>query len=360
MTMMQAAAGMGALWQRRMDSVREYDVVRDGNVFGSGIFGNFVYSSEYTLARQYLDRLMAKYGDVSFEEALPGKYIPCETGDCYCITGMIDLPDFRVDRDRIRKEMHADLSLVKRIGHKTKARLTSRGYTSLDALLRHPKYHSDAADALRKLSEGNTLDLMNLISARHPKSDPLVLGTAGFHEPEDFMFFDIETLGLFSRPIILFGVGTICKKKIRIDQYLLRNIDEEHAALGATMEHFNREKPALVTFNGKTFDLPYLLDRLAYYGHQPPPRIPHFDVLHFSRRRWKNQYPSMRLTSLEREVLGIARSDDIPGALVPEFYSEYIRTGNCGPLIPIVDHNRQDVYSLALIFYHLLEDAYGS
>ena len=90
-----------------------------------------------------------------------------------------------------------------------------------------------------------------------------------------------------------------------------------------------------------------------------PARIPHFDVLHFSRRRWKDQFPSLRLSALEREVFGISRDDDVPGQMVPEFYERYLKTGNCGPLVPVIEHNRQDVVSLALLFFHLLGGSYG-
>jgi hypothetical protein len=88
--------------------------------------------------------------------------------------------------------------------------------------------------------------------------------------------------------------------------------------------------------------------------------FPHFDVLHFSRQRWKGKFPSLRLAALEKEILGVYRSDDIPGQMVPEFYEAYLRSGNCGPLVPIVEHNRQDVVSLARIFFHLTGDLYGN
>jgi uncharacterized protein YprB with RNaseH-like and TPR domain len=146
---------------------------------------------------------------------------------------------------------------------------------------------------------------------------------------------------------------------LSVHQYLLRDIAEEQAALMATLSHLSAKRPALVTFNGKSFDIPYVSDRLAYYGMESLANIPHFDVLHFSRRRWKDQLPSLRLTALEKEVLGICRDDDIPGQMVPEFYESYQKTGNCGPLVPIIEHNRQDVVSLALLFFLLLEEAYG-
>ena len=83
-------------------------------------------------------------------------------------------------------------------------------------------------------------------------------------------------------------------------QYLLRDIAEEPAALVAAMDHLSGNRPALVTFNGKSFDLPYILDRLAFYGMRSRVKVPHYDVLHFSRGRWKNEFESCRLSILEK------------------------------------------------------------
>jgi uncharacterized protein YprB with RNaseH-like and TPR domain len=235
----------------------------------------------------------------------------------------------------------------------------SKGYRTLPDLAEHPKFRSYAHEVLNCLHGGSSAEIMDLIGSRHAKSHPCVLGTAGLHEPEDYVFLDIETLGLFSRPIILFGVGTIENSRLVVHQYLLRDIDEEQSALTATLEHLSGDRTALVTFNGKSFDLPYVSDRLAYYGMGSPGKIPHFDVLHFSRRRWKDQLPSLRLAALETAILGISRADDIPGQMVPEFYETYLRTGNCGPLVPVVEHNKQDIVSLALLFFHLLGESYG-
>ena len=157
----------------------------------------------------------------------------------------------------------------------------------------------------------------------------------------------------------VFGIGAIENGTLNVHQYLLRDIAEEQAALYETIRHLSGERKALMTFNGKAFDLPYISDRLGYYGMDIPTRIPHFDVLHFSRRYWRDTFPSMRLTTLEREILQIHRKDDIPGQVVPEFYETYLRTGNCGPLVPIVEHNRQDIISLALLFFHLMGKSYG-
>ena len=113
---------------------------------------------------------------------------------------------------------------------------------------------------------------------------------------------------------------------------------------------------AYISFNGKSFDIPYISERAAYYGMPVNLNQPHFDLLHFSRRRWAGSLPNVRLSTLERQILGISRAVDIPGSLVPEFYEAFLRTGNCGPLVPIVDHNRQDLISLGFLLQTLLED----
>jgi uncharacterized protein YprB with RNaseH-like and TPR domain len=359
MSVTHAPARIGALWQQRMKAITEYEVVRDGNIFGASLSNNIVFSSDYDRARHQLDTLVEKYRNVPFNTIFHGTEIINECGVCFSLKSKRPVRIPLLDLDRFRSEILNDLTLVHGIGPKTQTRLRSKGFRTLPDLMHHPKFRSYTHDVLRCLYGDNSTEIMDLIGCRHAKSHPSVLGTAALHEPEDYVFLDIETLGLFSRPVILFGVGAIEDCNLTVHQYLLRDIDEEQAALIATLSHVSGDRPALVTFNGKSFDVPYLSDRLAYYGMGSLAKIPHFDVLHFSRRRWKDQFPSLRLTSLETNVLGISRDDDIPGQMVPEFYETYMKTGNCGPLVPIMEHNKQDVISLALLFFYLLGESFG-
>jgi len=353
-------ARIGDLWQQRMDTFREYEVVREGNVFATSFSNNIVFSSEYNRARRYLSDLLVQYDGCDFYTVFSrGREQANEGGTCYLLESRerLDCPAF--DRDRYQAAVLGDITLVHGIGKATEKRLKLRGYLTLHDLMEHPKFRSNARRVVECISSGSSSEIMELIGNRHTKSHPHVLGTAGLHEPGDYVFLDIETLGLFSRPIILFGVGFLEHDKLVVRQYLLRDIAEEPAALLATMDHFSSDHPALVTFNGKAFDAPYISDRLAYYGMGALFRVPHFDVLHFSRRRWKDGLPSLRLSALEIEILGVHRDDDVPGQMVPEFYETYLRSGNCGPLVPIVEHNRQDVVSLARLFFLLLGDVNG-
>jgi hypothetical protein len=359
MVVIPAGSRIGALWQQRMDALREYDVIRDGNVFATSLSRSYVLTSEYDQAHSHLARLIRQYAGVPLDTIFSGREIANDRGACLVIESRHPLPGMAIDTERFTREILSDLTLVRGIGPITQERLKARGYATIADLMQHPRFRLPAIGVLDRLSGGDASDIMELVGSRHAKSHPLVLGTAGFHEPDDYVFLDIETMGLFSRPIILFGIGMIESRNLTVRQYLIRDIEEEQAALVAACDHLAGERPALITFNGKSFDLPYLQDRLAYYGMASSARLPHFDILHFCRRRWKGQVPSLRLSALEQEILGVRRDDDIPGQMVPEFYETYLRTKNCGPLVPIVDHNRQDVVSLALLFFHLLGESYG-
>jgi uncharacterized protein YprB with RNaseH-like and TPR domain len=114
---------------------------------------------------------------------------------------------------------------------------------------------------------------------------------------------------------------------------------------------------ALISFNGRCFDVPFIRERLAYYGLECPNFLGaiHFDMLHFARRAFRGRFMDCRLETIE-SYLGISRSINIPSAVVPEFYDAYQRSGNVGPLIPIVKDNQQDLVTLAKLFFSLYQE----
>ncbi len=227
MSATHAPARIGALWQQRMDRLQEYEVVRDGNVFGTSFSNNVVFSSDYEQAHCQLGVLVEKYRNIPFDHVFSGSEIFNECGVCFSLESRQSLKIPLIDHDRFRSEILKDLTLVHGIGPRIQKRLMSKGFRSLPDLMQHPKFRSYALEVLECLYSGNSAEIMDLIGSRHAKSHPSVLGTAGLHEPEDYVFLDIETLGLFSRPIILFGVGTIENGSLAVHQYLLRDINEE-------------------------------------------------------------------------------------------------------------------------------------
>ena len=104
----------------------------------------------------------------------------------------------------------------------------------------------------------------------------------------------------------------------------MRDYDEELFVLkeiNRLLESF----PVLATFNGRTFDMPILQNRLLLNRYKDSFAGVHADVLYSARRVWKLRLGSCTLQTLEESVLGVAREDDIPGALIPQTYFTYLK-----------------------------------
>jgi uncharacterized protein YprB with RNaseH-like and TPR domain len=348
----------GRLWRARVDRAGEHNPFGGDERFAPGRWSPLAPFPDYDRARRLRDDLIAGYRGRAFEDVFCGREVACGGGRCYRLESRsaMDLDDR--DPDRAGAAILGDRTLVRGIGEVTERKLKRWGYRTVADLVRHPLYRREAARLLDSVAEGDVCNLLERIGRRR-RSDPLLLEVSRFHAPADFIFLDIETLGLFSRPIILIGLARVRGGSIVVHQYLLRSVDEEEAALTAVLPDLEAVGTALVTFNGRAFDLPYIRERLAYYGIPAELGMPHFDVLHFARRRWRGSFATCRLGTLEREVLGVGRADDVPGRMVPEFYDTYQRTGNPGPLVPVVEHNRQDLISLARLFAILRGDGNG-
>ena len=202
---------------------------------------------------------------------------------------------------------------------------------------------------------GHTLgELLNrdLYTAARLARDERLAGV----DPERIAFVDTETTGLRGAGTYAFliGVGLFETGRFVIYQFFMRDYGEEEAQLRAVGQLL-RGMAAVVSFNGKGFDLPLLESRFIL-ARQPPPLedVPHLDLLPVARRLWKYRLASCSLASLEREVLGIQRSqEDIPGRLIPTLYADYIRSGDARPLPRIFYHNAQDILSLVTLTVRL-------
>ena len=166
---------------------------------------------------------------------------------------------------------------------------------------------------------------------------------------------DIETLGLSNVPIILIGVAEIKKDKIISSQYFLREIYEEPAVIEAYLSHLD-EDSVHVTFNGKSFDVPYIRNRCLSNRLEINFRLPHLDLMYFAKNLWGSQLPNCQLQTIEKELFGIEREGDVPGQYIPGYYNAYLNEKNIGPIVPIIEHNRQDIISLASFLERMYED----
>jgi uncharacterized protein len=166
-----------------------------------------------------------------------------------------------------------------------------------------------------------------------------------------FVFLDTETTGLGSGTgtfAFLVGIGFFNDQDaFEVHQFFLRDPAEEMAML-TLLHEIIWPDGRLVTFNGRTFDIPLLSDRYIMSRLRTHvTRLPNLDLLHPARRLWKRRLASCRLSALEVDILGLNRaSNDVPGHLIPYLYREYLRTGNGHDMIRVLYHNEQDILSM--------------
>lgn len=181
------------------------------------------------------------------------------------------------------------------------------------------------------------------------------------------VFFDTETTGLSG------GAGTIAflvglgwfedDDSFRVRQWLLTSQAGERLLLkqlGAALD----EASLLVSYNGRTFDVPLMDMRCAFHRQSSPfDGMPHFDMLPSARKLWSKRESAFDLTSadgssscslstLERDVLGFHRVGDVPGFEIPARYFQFLRTGDHRLLEGVLDHHRHDIVSLAVLMAH--------
>lgn len=180
---------------------------------------------------------------------------------------------------------------------------------------------------------------------------------------DGFAFLDTETTGLSGGAgtyAFLIGVGRFVGEEFHLAQFFMHDPIEEPAQLYA-LEEFLAPCQALVTYNGKSFDIPLLAARYTTHGWRAPfSDYAHIDLLHLSRRIWRDRLPSRTLGNIEAHILGTQRSEeDVPGWMIPQMYFDYLRSGDAGPLRSVFYHNAMDVVSLATLLDYsaaLLDD----
>jgi hypothetical protein len=166
------------------------------------------------------------------------------------------------------------------------------------------------------------------------------------------LFLDTETTGLGGGAGVLpFLVGMAWfdeSGRVFLEQLLLRRPCDERALIARVRAAVERAE-VLVTYNGKTFDLPLLAGRCVMNQLPALPSRPHLDLLHVARRLHKRRIGQCRLISLESAVLGFERGPDVEGAEVAARYAHFLRSGDEASLEAVVLHNAWDVVSMAAL-----------
>ncbi len=178
----------------------------------------------------------------------------------------------------------------------------------------------------------------------------------GTFASEHLLYFDTETTGLAGGTgtrAFMIGAADWFADGLRLRQLTTTTMAAETDMLRQFAQWLGPQT-VLVSYNGKSYDAPLLNTRYRL-ARLPSPLLGlvHLDLLHPSRRRWKGRWENCRLGTIERQVLGIVRNDDLPGSEAPRAWLDYLRGGSARNLRRVAEHNAQDLRSLAALCLHL-------
>ncbi|HEY2431290.1 MAG TPA: ribonuclease H-like domain-containing protein [Vicinamibacterales bacterium] len=263
--------------------------------------------------------------------------------------------------DTGRYEASIDLE---RVADVLGGRVVSNRYGRALAIER--RYESDRLHGCRRVGDCEVADddLLRLLDPGLPPPDAV---------GERTLFVDLETTGLSGGAgtvAFLVGIGWFDLGAFQVRQFLLASYASERALLCAVAECFDAAA-LLVTYNGKTFDVPMMETRWMFHRMPMPLRsVRHFDMLHPARRLWgcrsadtgiegqsraSKDAGGCRLGTLERVLCDVTRAGDVPGMEIPARYFRFLRSGDARPLEPVLEHNRLDLVSLAAVAAHAVE-----
>jgi hypothetical protein len=167
------------------------------------------------------------------------------------------------------------------------------------------------------------------------------------------LYVDTETTGLAGGtgtvPFLL-GLSWFDRESgtFMVEQALLRRLGEEAPILALFTARL-ATATLIVTYNGKSFDLPLLRTRYVMNRMAAPAEPPHLDLVHVARRIHRDRLKARTLVAIEQEILGRARIDDVAGGDIVATYAHFLRTGDDEALLGVVEHNEADVLSMVAL-----------
>ena len=310
----------------------------------------------YSYFQDYKEKLLSDYDGKTFRDIDNAKVISTSFGDTLKITEREKI-SFEIRDNSFRQQMNCNLKLLPKIGTKTEENLKAKGYDTIESLKDHDRYCDVASKFMDMFDAMSYSEIIDVLDANRytKRCRDNVLRSISLCDRENFKFMDIETLGLSNVPIILIGIAEIKGNSIISSQYFLRDIYEEPAVIEAYLTHLD-EDSVHVTFNGKSFDVPFIKNRCLSNRVDADLNLPHLDLMYFAKNLWRDDLPNCQLQTIEKELFGIEREGDVPGAYIPDYYNTYLAERNIGPIVPIIEHNRQDIVSLASFLEKMYED----
>ena len=319
---------------------------------------------EYNHSESFdITRIVELYSDKTIEELFPdNKIVSNEMGEFMELVWLVVDTNHYFNLASTRRKLVYNLKTVFNIGENIEKHMQKRGIKTLNDLKFNLRYGQSASEILQLIAEKNYVEL----SQNKYIYD---LDVSFCFRLEDLLFLDIETLGIYDSPVIIVGVGFYKNKRFEVHLFFARNIGEEIAICEHLRKKILPKFKCFVSYNGKSFDIPYLASRFLYFFDENPmieqndvpykeinTKFHHIDLYHHCRRVYKGQFDNYTLTTIEQELLHLRRDNELPSSLVGTCYRKYLKnpTKYIGLVKECIEHNYFDVYSLPLILKKLL------
>lgn len=272
--------------------------------------------------------------------------------------------DFLSDLDLLvtKRKALSNLKTVYSIGENIEKNLLRRGVKTLNDLKVYKRYRKSANEIIRLIK---TKDYVSLCKNKYIYD----MDVSFCFKLKDLLFLDIETLGLYDSPVIIVGIGFFKNKKLYIREFFARDLEEEIAIFEHLRTKVLPNFKTFITYNGKSFDIPYIANRFLYYFDENPmisdddvpyeksnTKYHHIDLYHDCRRKYKGMFDKYTLTDMEEKLLKWKRDNELPSSLVGMCYKKYMDDPQryIGLIKECIEHNYFDVYSMPLILKQLL------
>ena len=180
-----------------------------------------------------------------------------------------------------------------------------------------------------------------------PKKFDTTFILPGGIDSEVLRFYDLETTGLSGgsgNTAFLIGIAWQEDVRFKIAQLFLADYPGEQALLRRYQE-LSPSEHSQISYNGLCFDYQVLKTRFLI-NRMPAPRRKQIDLLYPTRRLWKTILDNFTLKTVEKELLGIHRVNDLPGREAPDAWFAWLR-GNPNRIQGVFQHNINDMISLA-------------
>jgi uncharacterized protein YprB with RNaseH-like and TPR domain len=293
------------------------------------------------------------------ESSLPGEVITRNNVKFLITTNTREFRSFSLpEPEYFKKTYNETLELLYGVRDRKAQKIIELGVKDLKGAAAHKKFSEEAGSILSALDK-DLHAVKKVLKSRFSPSHRLFYLLCSFFRPEELLFVDIETKSLFfETSIIEIGAGYFEGKQFIVKQFTCLTDAAEYEIL----EEFGKLLPgkkAFVTFNGRTFDIPFIDGRISYYGGISSATdildLHNFDLLHFSRSCYKQEFGSYRLKAMEAQVLGKEREGDIDGAEVQLYFDNYVATRDPQYIEPIIYHNREDILAMVQLMERLTQ-----